>query len=205
MKRPKVLMVAVAIVLAGGAAATAAVSADASGSNVTYFACLKSGKLTAVSTTAPTCNAPATQISWNSAGSAGPAGPTGPTGPQGAPGPQGLSSAQYVGVNSYADTVTPTSSAPVQGLAGIPQTGHLVITGLTAVYTGNNAPVFCSLEGNESENEVEYDFPTSTNATTPPLTGLQWPFALLIGGVAVDCRGLPAGQQVAVSVTGYTT
>jgi Pentapeptide repeats (8 copies) len=46
---------------------------------VTYYACLKSGKLTKVGTTAPSCVAPATQLSGNSEGPTGSQGPPGPT------------------------------------------------------------------------------------------------------------------------------
>lgn len=39
--------------------------------SVTYYACLKAGKLTKVGAVVPTCKAPATQISWNSVGPEG--------------------------------------------------------------------------------------------------------------------------------------
>jgi len=42
---------------------------------VTYYACLKAGKLTKVGTTSPSCPKGATVISWNSTGPRGPAGP----------------------------------------------------------------------------------------------------------------------------------
>jgi hypothetical protein len=45
--------------------------ASATGPNVTYYACLDKGKLGDVGTTAPTCKAGETQISWNSQGPPG--------------------------------------------------------------------------------------------------------------------------------------
>jgi hypothetical protein len=51
-----------------------AVTAGAKGTNITYYACLSGGKLSKVATTAPTCTAPATSVSWNSVGPTGPAG-----------------------------------------------------------------------------------------------------------------------------------
>jgi hypothetical protein len=70
-------------VLAGGV--VFGVSAAASSSNVTYYACLTSSKtLTGVGTTAPACKAPSKPISWNSAGPQGIQGKAGTRGPQGA-------------------------------------------------------------------------------------------------------------------------
>jgi hypothetical protein len=54
--------------------------ASASGPNVTYYACLKNGKLTRVGTATPTCSALATKISWNSQGPAGTPGTNGTNG-----------------------------------------------------------------------------------------------------------------------------
>jgi hypothetical protein len=76
----------IGITVAVGVAA--AVTAGASGTS-TYYACLKAGKLTKVGASAPTCVAPATQISWNSQGppgADGAIGAQGPAGPQGPPG-----------------------------------------------------------------------------------------------------------------------
>ncbi len=50
---------------------TVAVTAGATGSNPTYYACLNGGKLSSVGTTTPTCTSPATLISWNQTGPAG--------------------------------------------------------------------------------------------------------------------------------------
>ena len=80
MEIPKaVLLIAVAMIAgAAGAGLTAAVNAGASGGNVTYYACLKSGKLTSVGTAPPACAGTAMQISRGSQG------------PQGIQGLQGL-------------------------------------------------------------------------------------------------------------------
>src|SRR5580658_6263168 len=61
-------------ILIGSAAYGAVQFANAQGTSSTYYACLKSGKLTKVGTTAPTCPSSATQISWGSQGPPGPAG-----------------------------------------------------------------------------------------------------------------------------------
>ena len=75
----------VALGLVIGALLTAGVTfgvteASASGPNVTYYACLKSGKLTHVGTTAPTCAVGAVKISWNSQGPSGTNGTNGTNG-----------------------------------------------------------------------------------------------------------------------------
>ncbi|HEY1737269.1 MAG TPA: hypothetical protein VGI86_01085 [Acidimicrobiia bacterium] len=68
------------VAIAGFGASTAlgalAVTAGAAGSASVYYACLSGGNLTKVGTTAPTCTAPAKQISWDQAGPQGPAGNT---------------------------------------------------------------------------------------------------------------------------------
>jgi len=78
----KLALVAVVVAVTIGVGADAAVTAAASGST-TYFACLKSGKLTSVGTSAPTCASGATQIQWDSPGTPGTPGATGPQGPVG--------------------------------------------------------------------------------------------------------------------------
>ena len=83
MKLTKTVKVAIVAVTAGAMlaiGATAAITAGAVGSSTTYYACLRSGKLTSVGTTAPTCVGTATPISWNSQGSPGPTGAQGPVG-----------------------------------------------------------------------------------------------------------------------------
>ena len=68
--------------LLGGATYGAVQIAGASGSSVTYFACLSSGTLTKVGTKAPKCTIRgSTEISWNSIGPKGATGATGPQGP----------------------------------------------------------------------------------------------------------------------------
>ena len=72
--RMMVLGFAICSVLAA-ALAFGVTQASAGGPAVTYYACLKSGKLTQVGTSAPTCRSGATSISWNSQGPEGPVGP----------------------------------------------------------------------------------------------------------------------------------
>ncbi len=79
MRVPKHLVTLVAGILVGGivaVSAAAAVEASASTTDTTYYACLSSGRLSNVATVPPTCNAPATSISWNQTGPQGPAGNT---------------------------------------------------------------------------------------------------------------------------------
>jgi hypothetical protein len=77
-------LVAVLAIVGGSLAAgvTVAASVGATTPSVTYFACLKGGKLTHAGTTAPTCKGGATQITWNSTGPPGPSGPGGLSGLQ---------------------------------------------------------------------------------------------------------------------------
>lgn len=81
MSLPRTLrvVVAAAITLSAVAVGAGVLSAGAA-SSTTYYACLKSGTLSNVGTTAPKCTSPATQISWNQTG------PQGPTGAAGAAG-----------------------------------------------------------------------------------------------------------------------
>ena len=93
MVHGKALKLAVAGVVTIAALATvtsAVVIAGASGPSTTYYACLKSGKLSEVGTTSPTkCKAGSTIISWNSQGPSGPPGANGVNGSPGSVGPQG--------------------------------------------------------------------------------------------------------------------
>jgi hypothetical protein len=79
VKRTRTLTIAVVAVVATAlisTGVTVAVTAGATGTNTTYYACLANGKLTKVGTAAPTCASPATAISWNQTGPQGPAGNT---------------------------------------------------------------------------------------------------------------------------------
>lgn len=66
MKTLRVAVVTAISVAGATVCATAAVTAGASGSGSSYYACLKAGKLTKVGTAAPACTGSATQISWPS-------------------------------------------------------------------------------------------------------------------------------------------
>ena len=73
--RPLALGILVGALLAGGL--VYGFGASASTATKTYFACVTNGTLSKVGTTQPTCPAPSTLISWNSAGPPGPPGPPG--------------------------------------------------------------------------------------------------------------------------------
>jgi len=68
---------------------TAAVTASASVTPKTYFACLKDGNLSHVALKKPKCPAKSKVISWSNVGPAGAPGLQGEVGPSGAPGPAG--------------------------------------------------------------------------------------------------------------------
>ncbi len=92
MKIPRSAVLVLVSLVAGAilaAGVTAAVTAGASGTSSTYFACLRSGTLTRVGVTRPACPNGATVISWNSVGPRGPQGLRGAKGAQGPVGPQG--------------------------------------------------------------------------------------------------------------------
>jgi hypothetical protein len=77
MRISRCFVLVVVGVIAGATIATGVaigVTAGANGPSTTYYACLKSGRLTGVGTTAPTCKGTATQMSWNSVGPQGPPG-----------------------------------------------------------------------------------------------------------------------------------
>ncbi len=85
MRLTKTLKIVVAAITAATALAigAVAVNAGASGTNTVYYACLKSGALTKVGTTSPTCSSGYTKISWNSQGAPGTPGAAGKQGPPG--------------------------------------------------------------------------------------------------------------------------
>jgi len=70
---------AAATVAALSVVATVVITAGAASTTTTYYACLKSGTLSSVGTSAPKCTSPATEISWNQTGPTGPAGAAGNT------------------------------------------------------------------------------------------------------------------------------
>ena len=77
MRIPKPLkIVAIAAFGTSTALGALAVTAGATGTSAVYYACLSGGTLSNVGTTAPTCKAPAKQISWDETGPQGPAGNT---------------------------------------------------------------------------------------------------------------------------------
>jgi hypothetical protein len=139
MQLSKSLRIAVVTAVAGAALAvgiSAAVTAGAGDTSTTYYACLRSGRLTGVGTTPPTCKSSATQISWDSVGPQGVAGPQGPAGPQGDPGPQGVAGPQGpAGVATlYSDLVHSQISLPA---ATSPGTTNFVAVATKSVPAGN--------------------------------------------------------------------
>lgn len=71
-----VIGAAVAALVGAGVGAGSVLMAGAATPSVTYYACLKNGTLSLVSTTQPTCPKGASPISWNSQGPAGVSGNT---------------------------------------------------------------------------------------------------------------------------------
>ncbi len=80
IKRVRLLVVVGLVAATTAAGAAVAVTAGASTSGPTYYACLRSGKLIDVGAAAPSCPGNAQQISWNAQGSPGPTGAQGPVG-----------------------------------------------------------------------------------------------------------------------------
>ena len=78
----KLVMFIVVVVLLGASAAAASTTllANTPGAHTTYYACLKSGKLTQVGSVKPACPPGSSLISWNSTGPAGPSGSDGANG-----------------------------------------------------------------------------------------------------------------------------
>jgi len=124
MKPTKTVKVAIVTALAVATlaiGATAAVTAGADGSSTTYFACIKSGKLTNVGTAAPTCSATETQISWGAQGAAGPTGATGAQGPVGQASVVNLPPASaFATACPEPPGVTTTSTSGPKGFLNIP-------------------------------------------------------------------------------------
>lgn len=85
VKGTKLVAAVGALLLIGGIS----LAASAASNTTTYFACLKDGNLSKVSTKAPKCLKGATRISWNSKGADGAAGPAGAAGLIGATGANG--------------------------------------------------------------------------------------------------------------------
>jgi len=86
MRIPRSIVLLAVGVIAGATIVTGvavSLTAGASGSSITYYACLKSGRLTHVGGTAPTCSSTATPISWSSVGPQGPPGTNGSNGTNG--------------------------------------------------------------------------------------------------------------------------
>jgi hypothetical protein len=101
-----------------GGMAFGVTEASASGPNLTYYGCLKKGKLIQMGTVPPTCKAPATQISWNSQG------------PQGLPGTNGTNGTNGTSVSS---------SALSSGNSNCPSGGSSFLSASGTTYACNGA------------------------------------------------------------------
>ena len=89
-----------------------AVNAGASGTSVTYYACLTAGTLSKVGKVAPSCTATGSKmISWDSVGPAGATGTAGPAGADGAPGINWLGPVNYGITYHKGDAVTSGGSS----------------------------------------------------------------------------------------------
>ncbi len=105
----------------GGVLLLAAVAAAGAPTDTTYYACLKNGRLSEVGTSAPSCAANETGISWSQRGPVGPAGPQGPiglTGATGAQGPTGETGA--TGATGEPGATGPAGPQGEQGVQGVP-------------------------------------------------------------------------------------
>lgn len=114
----KLVAAAGALLLIGGMS----IAATAASNTTTYFACLKDGNLTKVSTKAPKCLKGSTRISWNSKGADGAAGPAGAIGQIGVTG--------LAGANGSNGSVGATGAAGANGLSEAFQVqGMMVLAG----------------------------------------------------------------------------
>jgi hypothetical protein len=120
------------------------------------------------------------------------AGTAGAAGPQ--PPATGVSSAQYVGENAWAESVagiTNKGSTPIP-VSSIPAGDTLIITGIEA----SNLGVVCHMAGKFHGNAVNYYF--SQTGTNGQESGLQWPLDST-GPASATCK---EGSTV-ITVTGY--
>jgi hypothetical protein len=78
------------VLLAGGAAAGAAIAGPVDASGVIHACYDSAGRLKVIDASAPSCPKKSTSLNWNQTGPQGPAGAQGSQGPAGAQGAQGL-------------------------------------------------------------------------------------------------------------------
>ena len=142
MKKVNSLAALAAVVLVGAFSGIA--SASAVGSAVIYGCVSKTGTLSKVSTSSPSCPKGTSKLSWGSQGIAGlqgiqglrgETGPVGPQGPQGPAGDGGGSSAPqvYTGTNTAASQVQGTNNGwldltPMATLSNLPAGDYEVVT-----------------------------------------------------------------------------
>ena len=188
--------------LVGGATYGAVQFAGATAPGTTFYACLKAGKLTNVTTAAaPSCLLPAINISWDSAGPQGVQGiqgPKGDTGQQGPVGPQGLSDAQYIGNNAWSGSFS-SGGGPVPNL---PMGKTLTITNVSAQLGAN-----CYVSGTLNGNPVTFTWggwaqpPNGGYDIVQPanLSGLQWSLGTN-SNITIGCSN---GVSYAVAASGY--
>ena len=128
--------------IAGAVIASGGIT-NAAGTSITYYACLKSGALSLVSTKAPTCPKGSTKISWNSAGEQGPVGAQGPAGPAGQNGLNGLQGVP--GLQGLRGDTGPQGPQGPQGLMGNP--GPKGDKGDPGSSSSNSTPYLLGLDG----------------------------------------------------------
>lgn len=178
--RSMILGFAICSVLAASVA-FGVTQASAGGPAVTYYACLKAGKLTQVGTSSPTCRSGATSISWNSQGPEGPVGPGTQTYNWSASVPAGASTTVYTTGN----TELPSGSTVAATSALL--TGNFspcVHGGSAAFYSSNGAgtPAYWSVGTNVTNQP-----PTSS---TPETLSAQSPM-VVVGQTCIGSAGLP--------------
>jgi type VI protein secretion system component Hcp len=163
-----------------GVGMTLALSAGASGSSTTYYACLKSGKLSAVGTVAPTCGGTATQISWDAQGPAGAPGAQGPVGqasvvdvsPQSlfagaCPEPPGAQSSDGSGTSAYLDIPSIPGESTDPG-----HTGQIDVDSWSMGIVGSGVGAACSATRSSSgggSGVEQFSVVTPVDKSTPTL------------------------------------
>lgn len=153
---PKNVLLLAAGAIVGATVATgttvAVQLAGATGTSVTYYACLSTtGTLSKVGTVNPRPHCPIGShwISWNSIGPQGATGPVGPTGPTGTQGPQGPAGAAGPigpsnGYQAVGGTVGIGGSTTVVSLSLPP--GNYMASGIFSGTAGSNV-LSCDIQG----------------------------------------------------------
>ena len=183
VKRPAIIAISAAnglVLLAGGAAAGAAVAGPVDSSGVIHGCYVTNGSggqhAIVLENAGSSCPAGMTAITWNQQGAAGPAGPAGAAGPAGPAGPAGAKGdtgpAGAKGDTGATGPQGPKGDTGDQGPAGpAGADGHTVLN-------GTGAP------DNATGSNGDFYIDTSANMLYGPKAGGSWPSGTSLTGPA---------------------